>query len=654
MINVLHKCLGSEWHLMKYWMRYFILFLLASFSTTGVCQTDSSPFKLACNECESLLDKKKLDKALVCFERVAVDYPLEIRPLIRLAEIYFEKRDFTHSIHFANSAIALNPNKAFDPLLTLAGKMKSKDYFDEAQRIINRLAVQEFDTTFNSQALLKVQKLQTQSIVVRQKRNDIVMNNMGDSINTIYDEYLPTLRLDNSMLVFTRKIDGNEDFFVSYKDSNGMWQKAKNMGYPPNTSAPDGGAMLSADGNYLFYTRCDMRSPNGIEGGGCDLAFSYREDSVWSSPQYFGYTINTSAYEGQASLSSDNKDLYFVSNREGGFGGMDIWVSRFENNFWSKPINLGPSINTPGNEISPFIHPDNETLYFASDGHPGLGLSDVFVSKKNKNGTWKKPLHLPAPINSEAFEGAIIVEARGKYGYLASQRSDSRGHNDLYRFSLSSDIAPIPTLCVHGYVYDKYFKSKLPNRQIDFYNSQGQYLTSIQSNEGDASYTHALQMGKSYKIKVTELGYRTYTKTVNLYSDTLPDIVHLDIKLRQPGYRDTLFAISFLVDTINLIQDSSLAYSLDSVVNVWSQAKNDSADLQLFLTSYYYCCDSVADSLYLDRLQHCLQKLNTLIKALEKRGIPCEHIMPITEMLIYRDDDFVSEQNVKMSLVEYY
>ena len=167
----------------------------------------------------------------------------------------------------------------------------------------------------------------------------------------------PWISHDQRTLYFTRRMNNtDEDFFTTSVDSCGGWFTGTNMGSPPNTLNQESAQMISADGHYLFFMQCENRSINGWGQGGCDLYMAYRADSVWSVPQSFGATINTPGYEGMPCLSVDNRDLYFVSDRAGGFGGLDIWIAKFRNGLWQQPVNAGSQINTAGNETAPFLH----------------------------------------------------------------------------------------------------------------------------------------------------------------------------------------------------------------------------------------------------------------------------------------------------------
>jgi hypothetical protein len=629
----------------------FTGFMLAQPKVDSVAKA----YKLACTDCEDWLKKGKNDRALLCYERLVQLYPTHTKGFIRLAELNYQRRDLYQTLHYANTAIDLNANEAYSPITYLANKMKTNKDDELAIQLLNRLSVSDLDST----KLQKVEKrrldMNVNQVYDKTPVPGVSLYSLGDSINTKDDEYFPSLSLDEHILLFTRKINGaNEDFFMAQKDSNKKWLSAKNMGTPPNTGMPDGAVSLSADGNYLFYTRCDMRSPNGIESGGCDLVFSYREEDGWSSPQYFGYTINTTGYEGQPCLSSNNEELYFVSNREGGYGGLDIWVSKFVNNFWTKPINLGPTINTPGNETAPFIHPDNESFYFVSDRHPGLGASDIFLSRKNKNGTWKKPINLGAPINSDKFESSIAVNARGTEGYIAANRSDSKGGMDIYSFSIYPAIAPVPTVCLKGYLLDKYFKTKLYERKIDFtYLYNGLNMGSVLSNEGDGSYAKALQMGKKYLIKIEEPGYRTFYKTIELTNDSLPNTIYMNLRLKQPGYKDSLYNNTLKMDSTHLALDSLSQDKFDSIIAHWPAWTEDSATVIIYLKGYYYSGDSTADSMFQFRLEKCKEKLNFLATAFEKHKIKCDIVMQDLDMIIYNDDEELFD-TVDIKIVEFY
>ncbi|HQW46289.1 MAG TPA: hypothetical protein PLZ98_04400 [Chitinophagaceae bacterium] len=604
--------------------------------------------------CEELVKKGKYDKAIECLQTLSTKYPNPVKTYIRLAELYYNKHEKPQVLFYANKAIALNANEAYAPLTYLANKMMSHKDDDLGLLILKQLAAADLDTLKQQKTSQNTQRYTMKAYADKSPIPGIFLKNMGDSVNSKENEYLPSISLDGSTMVFTRNVGGNEDFFITYKDSNLQWRKAQNIGYPPNTGLPDGAAKLSADGNYLFYTRCDLRSPDGIRGGGCDIVFSYKENGGWSAPQIFGYTINTTAYEGQPSLSSDNTEMYFVSNREGGYGGMDIWVSTYENRLWSKPKNLGPTINTGKDETAPFIHPDNETLYFASNGHIGLGSSDLFVARKNNNGTWRTPINLGAPINTEQFDGSIVVNAKGTSGYCASDRGDTKGLLDLYSFNLYSTIQPIPTLCLKGFVRDKFYKNELYKMHVDFKNAF--YKTSVGeeiSNAGDGSYTKALQMGKTYIIECNEENYRPYRKTISLINDALPDNIYLDIRLKQPGLIDTLFAADLYTDTTHLQLDSLSQSIIDTALNHWTEYKADSADVMIYLKSYYYAGDSLSDTCYKKYIETCMHQMQLIATQFEKRKIPCHLIMMDPCMLIFKDEERPFRK-IEMSIVEFY
>jgi len=627
-----------SWYSKKY---FGIIFLFISSTLIAQQKLDSlKKTNPKLSVCDNLYLKNKINKSIHCYQAATNTHPYFLNSYFKLAEIYYVKKDFTNSLFYINKAIDIDANESFLPLCNLACQMnKNKDHAF-ALAIMNRFSVSKID----AEKMKIVAENQLKFTLINQVKTDPIagvnFENLGDSINSKENEYLPSLSLDNKTLVFTRNVGGNEDFFISDFDTIQNWRRAQNMGYPPNTGLPDGAAKLSADGYYLFYTRCDLRSPNGYEGGGCDIVFSYKEDSVWSAAQKLGATINTPGYEGQPCLSSDNKDLYFVSDREGGFGGKDIWISHFTNYLWSKPENLGPNINTSKDETSPFIHPDNVSFYFSSNGQIGLGDNDLYLSRRNIDGTWKMPINLGSPINTKGFDGSIVVNAKGTKGYCASNRNDSKGGLDLYSFDLYPAIKPIPTICLKGFVEDKFYGTKIWKAKINFtdtYNNTDIGL--IQSNKGDASYTKALQIGKNYLITVNVNGYRPFYKLLNLNNDLLADNIFHTIKLRIPGLSDTLFRNQLVVDYSRnkFTIDSKLV--LDTIISNWNDWNEDSAIVKIFLKGYYYAGDSLRDSTFKVNLDQCEKQLKMATNYFEQKGIKCEYLMTDLDLIALKDDN---------------
>ena len=218
-----------------------------------------------------------------------------------------------------------------------------------------------------------------------------------------------------------------------------------------NTINNEGAQTLSSGGNYMYFTACDR--PGGL--GSCDLYFSAFDNGKWSVPVNVGAPVNTQYWESQPSISADGKILFFSSSRPGGIGGKDIWYSVLkENNKWAVPVNMGNNINTEGDEMSPFIHFDGKTLYFASDGRPGMGGFDIYFTRMNADSTWAVPKNLGYPINTFNDEMGLVIEAGGQYAFFSSKRDNING-KDIFYFPLDESIRPDPVSYLKGKVYDK-------------------------------------------------------------------------------------------------------------------------------------------------------------------------------------------------------
>ena len=385
--------------------------------------------------------------------------------------------------------------------------------------------------------------------------------NMGDSINTTALEYLPSLTVDGNKMIFNRRINSDEDFYESNK-VNGIWQNAKPVAGMLNTNFNEGAQNISQDGEWLIFTGCNY--PEGF--GSCDLYISYKnKNGEWTEAQNLGRTINTDAWESAPSLSPDKRDLYFSSNRPGGYGGSDIWIShRNDKGVWQKPENAGAVINTVGDEGCPFIHADNRTLYLNSTGHPGYGLSDLFVSRRNEKAEWQTPENLGYPINTTDDEGSLVVSSDGKTAYYASDKGDYKKGLDLYSFELREDIRASKTLWVKGKIYDKKTKAGLPSSVELTALGSRVVLSKLQTDE-DGNYLTTLPEGTNYAFSVNRKGYLFYSEnfpmTGNL-SDS-PLVVNIALQPIEAGSSVILKNIFFDSKKSNL-QPSSFA-ELDKV-----------------------------------------------------------------------------------------
>ena len=306
--------------------------------------------------------------------------------------------------------------------------------------------------------------------------------NLGPGVNTEMPEYFPSITADDSTLLFTRKIEDNrapmgykqEEIFVATKSKTG-WVNSHLISDNINSEYNEGAPTFSTDGQYIIFVGCetgvrgDYDYGDGRKGfGSCDLFYSQNNGGVWSKPVNLGPPINSRHWETQPSFSSDGKTLYFVrgltlKGQRRNPDDQDIFVTSItDEGTWSKPVRLSNTINTPFREESVQIHPDGKTLYFASNGHPGMGGLDIFMSRKQADGTWSKPENLGYPVNTFKNENSILISSDGKLGYFSSNRTGGYGNLDLYQFQLDQNFKPLPITFVKGIAYDAETTIPLP------------------------------------------------------------------------------------------------------------------------------------------------------------------------------------------------
>jgi outer membrane protein OmpA-like peptidoglycan-associated protein len=342
---------------------------------------------------------------------------------------------------------------------------------------------------------------------------------LNSFINTDAPEYLPSFSADDKTLLFTRVVNGQEDIFYTQRDSlSGDWGKPIAL-TQLNTPFNEGAHTLSADGSTLIFTQCENK--NGL--GSCDLYISYKKGEQWTAPKNLGAPVNTMYWESMPSLSASGDKLFFSSKRPGGFGGTDIWISRLVSaDKWSVPENAGPNINTPGDDQAPFLHVDDQSLYFMSNGHKGMGGFDIYLSRKDSTQKWGKPIHLGYPINTIADEGALCINRTGETAYFSSSKRDTPGKGmtsktniDIFSFPLYPDIRPIPVTFVTGKIFANDSHQPLP-AQLEISVTETEAIIFKAKIDSSGKFFICLPSGQNYSLSASYPGYTLYSNHFTL------------------------------------------------------------------------------------------------------------------------------------------
>lgn len=392
--------------------------------------------------------------------------------------------------------------------------------------------------------------------------------NLGPGVNTRNDEYWPALTADERQLYFTRLVpdqksrdkEFREDIFLSKKE-DGEWQEAGSPPGPLNSELNEGAIALSPDGRYLIFTGCNR--PDVI--GRCDLYKSEFKNNEWTEPENMGDVINSRHLDRQPSISFDGNTLYFSSSRPGNQGDLDLWKSeRDQDGEWQEPENLGDKINTEGDEQAPFIHPDNETLYFVSTGHMGLGGQDIFYARKGESGEFDTVKNMGYPINTHENSFSLMVSHSGDQAYFASEADPNIENEgmDIFSFEMPEEARPRPTTYLQGRVFDA--ETELPLGGADFEIidiEDGQTIVESEADGETGEFLISLPADRDYALNVNKEDYLFYSENLALkeeWDKSEPFIQDIGLQPIEEGEAVVMDNIFFELDSYEL-KDESMA-----------------------------------------------------------------------------------------------
>jgi outer membrane protein OmpA-like peptidoglycan-associated protein len=522
----------------------------------------SSAVQKKYEKARSLAQANRLDEALDLYIACQKKDPLFFDAFYRAAQIHAYRGELEKAEKAFEVCLKLSPTYRKDLSLNLGLLKKDQEEYEASLSYFEQYLSNDIK---NTNQLKVVEKLIEEVNFLANVGPDIPFDPKPLKIfNTEVDEYLPSIGTEGNEFVFTRKVlNEYEDFYRSEKDSLGNWVEATPY-EAMNTPLDEGARSISADGKIVVVTYCYQEG--GL--GSCDLYISELKNGQWSKYRNLGAVVNSSKFDSQPSISANGEKLIFCSNRDGGFGGRDLYVSKLKSdNTWGTPVNLGPTINTEKDDKTPFLHPDGRTLYFMSNGHPGFGGFDLFVSRLDDDGNWSKPENLGKPLNSELDEGMLIVDFKGEKGYLATDRNLSdtdnavRGTNyDLYEFNVYERMKPKRAVFVRGKVYDAE-TNKTIEASIELVDIMRTDFVIGRETETDGDFLFVLEDDREYGLFVQSEGYIMHSMNFNLREDELESKRNLEIYLRpieeEQGTNQTVLENVFFETGLATLQEKS-------------------------------------------------------------------------------------------------
>lgn len=531
-------------------LRFFVLILLCGMvfnrPISQAQDRGSKEYKLY-SEAQDQLFKKDYEGAIESLKKIFKINPDHLNAMLLISRIYNELGEFDQSEEVFKQWAIRHPEETYKADMQIATIKMRREQYKEAITLLDHIITNEKTPENTKNYAIKTKdtcQFRAKLMSVIYPFNRI---SLGDSVNSSYNEYLPILTADETRIFFTR-MDfppssplGNEDFYFCDRDS--IWHLAKPLGEAINSPGLEGALTISPDGKKMFFAAKERRGGYG----NFDLYYTYKLNDQWVKPLNLGPPINDAGWESQPSISADGTELFFAAKRYGNVGGIDLWMSKLVNNYWTKPVNLGSVINTAGNEQSPYIHPDGHTLYFSSDGHLGLGSADLFLSRRDQDGNWGKPICLPAPINTKENENGLFVNAEGIKAYYSAYNTGTK-NLDIYQFDLPEPFRPSWVTYIKGTIKDA--DTKLPIQAVISLSSRDNFMpTQSITTDEKGEFLITIPSGHPYSCNVDKADYLFYSENFDLSNNAKSDPYTLNIFLQKIKPAETLVLNNIFFET---------------------------------------------------------------------------------------------------------
>jgi outer membrane protein OmpA-like peptidoglycan-associated protein/Tol biopolymer transport system component len=512
----------------------------------------------------------------------------------RIGRCYLNSYDKSKAAVYLESALKLDPKVDKNILFQLGLAYHLNYQFDDA--IKEYTAYKESLTPeelkkYSKDIDKKIEESNTAKELVKNPVR-VFIDNLGTNINTIYPEYSPIINADESVMFFTSRRESTtggekapddmlyyEDIYISY-NNNGIWSQAINPGKPLNTDKHDATVGLSPDGQTLLIFK-------GTRGG--DIYQCKLNGKTWGKPKALPKVINSRYHESSATFGPDGRTLYFVSDKPGGFGGRDIYMSKMnDKGKWQEAVNLGPTINTEYDEEGVFMHPDGKTLYFSSQGHKTMGGYDIFKSIF-ENGKWSEPENLGYPINTTDNDVFFSISGSGLHGYYSSAMAGGIGEKDIYMVTILGPEKPVisnnednllasltkpvketviePTVeiksnkltLLKGTIIDDVSSNPLKATIELTDNVKNDVIASFESNSATGKYLVSLPSGVNYGIAVKADGYLFHSENFDIPAATGYNEISKDFRMKkiEVGNKIVLNNIFFDFDKSTIRSEST-------------------------------------------------------------------------------------------------
>ena len=512
---------------MVYLFRIALVFFLTLSITLCIGQGDYVPTKVPAKfekelaEAVLMANGGQAETAISMIEDMIDKYPTWTTARKELSKIYYELGKKQKAVDQLEAMLAIDTTSQLPELYSLG---RIYEGISEPERA---LACYDALLKKNPADKALADRATASKLALEKKRdlwksNDAIQLQPFDSdINTPNHEFLGRWMLDGQTMVFTRRVFTQEDiFFASFDSTAGLWRIEE---FTFNSPQNEGAHALSPDGNYLIFS-----SDNRQDGlGSSDLYLSFKQNGQWTRPTNMGPAFNNAAWDGQPCFGLDGLTLFYASARPGGMGGRDIWyVYQLSAGKWSNPINAGPAINSAGDDESPFVHYDGQTMYFMRNSKEGLGGYDLYITRKGIDGKWQKAENMGSPINTGADEGALTVHPNGKNAIITRMTEDAK--NDLFEFELPEKFRSAPLQALTVTITDQGTAQPIRARIELFEIGESDTIRFSQWADNDGKISAVTRRNVSYGLMVSADGYIMYS--ANLEPDT-SSRRELDIKM---------------------------------------------------------------------------------------------------------------------------